>query len=172
MSLSVLDGRRGASAAGGAPPVHRERDRLKGALPFVVAGERDRGKVHRPDAIVDLLQGDPFAGKGAGDEEPRSRPRNIAVGCDEAHFHVPGIIDRRHAPRARTERRGIARGGRLLRERFMGPLLVVLPHKSPEAVLLPCSSAPAAASFRLSAPDEIAHATRSARGGPARCVPE
>ena len=100
-------------------------------------------------------------------------PRDAAVAVDATDFQMARILEGRQ-PRGNGRGEGCVHHRRRagLRQRFMRPLVVVLAHKSGRsaAVGARAGGRRAAASSRLSAPSEIAHATRSARDAPARSV--
>src|SRR4051794_922100 len=81
-------------SAGGAPCRSLRCERMKGAMTFVVPGDRDGAESQRPETIVDFFKRDRFAGQRGGDKQRRIVPRNAAVARDEADFHVAGILER------------------------------------------------------------------------------
>ena len=105
-------------------------------MTFVVSSERDRGEIHRPHTIIDFLEGDVFAGERRRDEERLVAPGHAAVAADQADFHVTGIRDCRHARGQRAWRRRVATRGRLVVQRLVRPLVVVLADESAKALLL------------------------------------
>src|SRR2546423_9007642 len=127
---------RGPGGAGGAPTIDCDRDRLERAMTFIVSSERDGGEVQGPHAIVDFLERDAVAGEWRRDEERRAAPGDAAVAAHEADFHVSGILDRRHARGQLPRRRRVATGWRLVVQRLVRPLIVVLANGSAKALLL------------------------------------
>src|SRR5262249_26830320 len=134
--FSALEVRRGAGGAGGAPRSHCGRDRVKGAMTCVVSSERHRGKAQRPDPVVDFFERDVFSREGGGDKLRRAVPGHAAVAAHESDFQMTGVFDAGQPAGHGAWRGGVAARGRLIPQRFMRPLLVVLPTEPAESLLL------------------------------------
>ena len=109
---------------------------LDSESPFVEAAESEGTEVYVPEVIVDSLETNIFASQSVSDVDPLAVPANSSVSTDEADLVVCRVVDRgklrRHFPRGRA----VPGGRRLLVERFVRTLLVVLLSELVEASLL------------------------------------
>src|SRR5439155_9229574 len=105
-------------------------------MAFVVPSERDRREVQCPETIVDFFEGDVFTGQRGRDKQRSTTPRNGAAATHAARFHVPLIFKRGQASRQGSARGLVSGCGRVIIERFVGPLLVVFAHEPAKALLL------------------------------------
>ena len=103
---------------------------MNASLSFVEASQRHRGKADRPDAIVDFFEGHIFAAQGGREKQRLAGPRETAVGADEPDLGVPGIVERGQPARQWPARGVVLRGRRLIVQRLMRPLVVVLAHRN------------------------------------------
>ena len=66
---------------------------------FVQAAELQRSEIDVPEAVIDVLQPDIFAGTDAGDVDPVAAPADTAVGADLADFEAVRVFERWQALR-------------------------------------------------------------------------
>ena len=64
---------------------------MKRAMTLVVPGQRDGGKVHGPQAIIDFFERDVLTGQRRGEEHRAVIPFDVAAAADEAHNIVESI---------------------------------------------------------------------------------
>jgi len=61
---------------------------------FVQAAELQRSEIDVPEAVIDVLQPDIFAGTDAGDIDPVTASADPAIGADLAEFEAVGVFER------------------------------------------------------------------------------
>ena len=102
------------------------------------SSKRARGTVAKytvPEAVIDLFERDVFTGERFGEKNGLA-PGNRSHAGDAPDFHMPGIHDGRHRCRQGPPRRRVVGGRRLIAERFVRPLVVVLGAEAAESMLL------------------------------------
>ena len=109
---------------------------LDAEKPFVQPPELDGTKVQVPLAVVDFGEADVLAAEHVAHVHPVLVPADAPIGAHPPHLVVGGVLERRQPVRIRPRGRPIDGRGRLIRERFVGPLLIVLAAKGVEAALL------------------------------------
>ena len=82
--------RSGASRRSRRAPLRERGDRLKAAVTHVVATEREGGKVHGPEAVVDFFEGHIFAGQRTGQKQGVGVPRDLPNRGDAADLPWAG----------------------------------------------------------------------------------
>jgi hypothetical protein len=70
-------------------------------LPLVEAREQHWSVIQRPDAVVDLLETDPFVRERFAREDPTILPKQHPVVSDLARLQMTGVFDRRERLRIR-----------------------------------------------------------------------
>src|SRR5262244_708267 len=103
---------------------------------LVKAAEPQWPKVDGPDPVRDLLQSNVLAGADGRYVHPAAVPSNPAVGADVARLEPVRILERRQPVRHRPRRWRVARGRRLVVQRFVRPLVIELLAEDVEASLL------------------------------------
>jgi hypothetical protein len=102
----------------------------------VEAPQFQRAKVQIPLVVVDLVQADILAAEDVTHVHPVMVPADPAVAADESDLEVPGIFQGWQPVGEAPERAAVARGGRLIAEGLMGPLVIELGPEVIEATLL------------------------------------
>ena len=94
-------------------------------LPVVLveSAKQDGTEVERPDAVIDLLQADILLDDAGADVDPAFLPADAAVAADAADFEVAGILQRREPLGVRARGGLVERGGGLVAEPLVRPLV-------------------------------------------------
>jgi len=105
-------------------------------MSFEQSPEFQRPAVDGPDAVVDFLETDVFAGTGDRYVDPAPIPADAAIGADIPDLKAVRILQGRQF-RWHGAWRGFIEGSRRLHiERFVRPLMVELLTEAIEALLL------------------------------------
>lgn len=122
------------------PPIpisfHRRLRGREAQSPFIEVSKTHGSKDNVPDPVINFLEANLFAGEDLADGDVLLMPVEAAVLDDAAHLEMGGIFERRHARRDSARRCEAALPGAVLRERFVGTLMVVLASKTVEPALL------------------------------------
>src|SRR5437867_7761652 len=138
-----------------------ESSRVDPEVPLMEYPEQDVVEVDGPHPVGSFLQSDVVLFQGLREEELLRFEAERACIRNEAHQVMAGVLGVRQAARVRARRRVPDGGRRLLPERFVRPLVVVLIAEALEAALL--AAARAGGPSRPSACGACARGPRSAR---------
>src|SRR6476660_4274395 len=134
LAITVL--RTGASRPCRRAPLRETGHRVDDVLACVVPTEGHGPQANRPESVVDFFKRHVFAGQRGRDEERLALPSDTAVTGDPTHFEMSRVLDGGQSGRVGAGRRLVPQRGRLVVERFMRAVVVVLRTETREAPLL------------------------------------